>query len=140
MDPLSITASVVGIIAAAAKVCSALDSIHDAPYSVRAVRTEVEHIQLVFGALQRFVDQTSNITSRRAALISLEELTVILTQTVIVFSELQTLIQEPRAYGRLATNVWRVSWLRHRSSVDRLINQLQRHKASVSLLLQIIQA
>jgi len=85
MDPLSVTASITGIITAAAQVSTLLGQIRDAPVLVEAVLTEVDHIKLVFCALQKFLDRASGMPGGRAALIQLEDVVVILTQTVLVF-------------------------------------------------------
>jgi hypothetical protein len=63
---------------------------------------------------------------------------VILTQTVLVFSELETLVRPLSTQGRLSR--WqRLSWAWQQPAALRLVNQLQQHKTSSSLMLQIIQ-
>jgi hypothetical protein len=146
-DPLSISASILAILTAAGVVIKVLSEVKDAPQSVQDVCSEVRHIELVFKALQRFLDG-SKIRSHRAALIQLDDVVVILTQTVLVFSELEILVQPLSAsrtkqdsmtlLGKLST--WRrVTWVWQQPAATRLVNQLQRHKASLTLILQIIQ-
>jgi hypothetical protein len=138
MEALSVVASITGILTAAAKVSSLLMQIQDAPTSISGIVTEVDHIKIVFTAFQKFVDRTVRISGARAALIQLDDIVVILTQTVLVFSELQTLVAPLSSGGRLSG--WqRLNWSRHEAAALRLVNQLQRHKTSLSLLLQIIQ-
>ena len=139
MDPLSIAASITGILAAAAQVSSLLSQIREATASVAAVLSEIEHIKIVFRALQSFVDRTRTVTRYRATLIQIEDFTVILTQTVIVFSELETLITPLSASSGRSSIRRRLNWSRQEAGVNRLVNQLQRHKTSLSLLLQVIQ-
>lgn len=139
MDPLSIAASITGILAAAAQVSSLLSGISSAPASVAAVQSELEHIRLVFRALKSFVDHPRTISRYRASLIQIEDFTVILTQTVIVFSELETLIAPLLDSSRRSSIRRRLNWSRQETGVNRLANQLQRHKTSLSLLLQIVQ-
>lgn len=139
MDPLSIAASITAILTAAVQVSSLLRRIHDAPASVAAILVEVEHIRIVFQVLQTFVDRAAAMTRHRAALIGIEDLTVMLTQTVLVFSELQTLIAPLSARSRRSGIKWRFDWSRQEPGVNRLVTQLQRHKSSLSLLLQVIQ-
>ena len=139
MDPLSIAASVTGVLTAAAQVCTLLGKIRDAPKSVVAILTEIEHIQIVFRALQRFIDHTRAVSRQRAALVQLEDVTVILTQTVLVFSELETLLIPLSGSGLHSSLRQRLAWSRQETGIQRLVNQLQRHKTSLSLLLQIIQ-
>src|SRR5271156_5750059 len=138
MDPLSIIASITGILTAAAKVSSVLGQVKDASESISAVLTEVNHIKIVFTALQKFLDRTRRFAPQRAALIQLDDVVVILTETVLVFSELEILVQPLLPQGRLSR--WqRLNWAWQQSAALRLVNQLQRHKTSLSLMLQIIQ-
>lgn len=138
MEPLSVVASITGILTAAAKVSGLLTQIQGAPTTIFALLTEIGHIKIVFTAFQSFLDRTFKVSGARAALIQLDDIVVILTQTVLVFSELQTLVAPLSSRGRLSG--WqRWNWPRHEAAALRLVNQLQRHKASLSLLLQIIQ-
>ncbi len=138
MDPLSITVSIVAILTAAAKVSSILGLVKDAPESMSAILIEVDHIKIVFTALRKFLDRTHRFAPQRAALIQLDDVVVVLTQTVLVFSELETLVRPLSAQGSLSP-WWRLNWARHQPTASRLVNQLQRHKVTLSLILQIIQ-
>ncbi|KAK0616862.1 hypothetical protein B0T14DRAFT_589145 [Immersiella caudata] len=142
MDPLSVTASVAGILAAAAKVAGLIGQVKDAPESVKAILSEVTHIQVVIGALQSFVNRSRRVDTERAALIQVENVVTVLTQTVLVFSELETLVTSVSALaseGRLSRLRSRVTWSWQQSAAVRLVGQLQQHKTSLSLLLQIMQ-
>jgi hypothetical protein len=135
MDPLSISASVAGLLAAAGTVISILGTVKDAPKSVSDLNTEVSHIKIVFQALQRFLEKTTAIAPQRAILLSLADVLVILSQTVLVFSEMETIVRPLQNGGAWS----RFAWTWQQSAALRLLNQLQRHKASLSLILQIIQ-
>jgi hypothetical protein len=50
-EPLSIIASIAGILTAAARAANILGRVKDAPESISAVLTEVNHIKIVFAAL-----------------------------------------------------------------------------------------
>ncbi|KAL8786120.1 MAG: hypothetical protein Q9213_002986 [Squamulea squamosa] len=142
MDPLSVAASITTILTAAVQVSNILAQFRNAPASVTAILTEMEHIKIVFRALHGFIDHTRTVNRQRAALIRIEDVTVLLTQTVLVFSELQTLIEPLSATASNGQRFGvrrRFSWSRQEAGVNRLVNQLQRHKTSLSLLLQIIQ-
>jgi hypothetical protein len=52
MDQLQVTSSITGIIAAATQVSNLLGQIKDAPASIIAVLTEVDHIKIIFLALR----------------------------------------------------------------------------------------
>src|SRR5437764_14133903 len=138
MDPLSIIASVAGIVTAAGNVASSLSQVKDAPVSIRTLQTEVDHTKLIFTALRKFLAKTSKLPPQRAALVQLEDVVVILTQTVLVFSELESVVQPLAAWrtGDLGFTR-RLNWAFKQTAATRLVNQLQRHKLSLTILLQI---
>jgi hypothetical protein len=138
MNSLNVISSITGIITVAAQVSNLLGQIKDAPTLVSAVVTEVDHIQLIFRSLQTFLDRATKVPGGRAALIQLDDVVVILTQTVLVFSELETLVS-PLSKQVKTSYLARLTWTRVQLGVERLVNQLQRHKTSLMLLLQIIQ-
>ncbi|KAK3382735.1 hypothetical protein B0T24DRAFT_21788 [Lasiosphaeria ovina] len=141
MDPLSITASVAGILSAAAQVAKILGQVKDAPESIKSIVVEVNHIKIVVTALQRFIDRTIRLDPERAALIQIEDVVTILTQTVLVFSELETVVKGASSSSQDAISRLRdrVTWTWQQGAALRLVGQLQQHKTSLSLLLQIIQ-
>jgi hypothetical protein len=92
MDPLSVISSISGIITAATQVVTLLSQIKDAPTLIKTVMTEVNHIGIVFRALRRFLDRAAKLPGGHVVLIQIDDVVVILTQTVLVFSELETVI------------------------------------------------
>ena len=81
----------------------------------------------------------TTVTRHRAAWIQIQDITVVLTQTVLVFSELQVLVAPLSANSQQSGIRRRFDWSCQEPAVNRLVNQLQRRKTSLSLLLQIIQ-
>ena len=137
MDPLSITASITTIVAAAAQVSNILTKVRDAPTSVNALMAEVTHVRIIFSSLEVYLQHAQTVTHHRAALIQIEDILVVLTQVALVFTEVQKLI-EPLWIKSIKWKQ-RLIWLRKEALIHRLVDQLQRHKTSLSLLLQIIQ-
>jgi len=135
-DPLSIAASIIGIIGASAKLASIIGGLIDAPVHITDLAVEIKNTQLVFKALQRFLDRSRHLPPQRAALVQLQDIVVILTETVLVFTELESIVTSLAARQR--TPWRRIGWARQRSGAVRLVNQLQRHKSSLMLVLQII--
>jgi hypothetical protein len=139
MDSLSVTASITGIITAAIHVSAILEQTKDAPV-VLAILTEVDDIKRDFCALQDFLDEASasGVTGGHAALIQLEDFVVILTQTVLVFSELEVMINlNPAVLLNSTRRTWRTLLLE--PDFRSLVSQLQSHRKSLTMLLQIIQ-
>jgi hypothetical protein len=137
MDPLSVTASIAGILTAATQVATLLGKIKDAPKSISDVLTEVDDIKLIFSAFQEFIKKATKMRGGRSAMIQIDDIVVMLTRTVLVFSELETLVSPLSKENNSYLN--RVTWMRVEPGVIRLVNQLQRQKTSLTLLLQIIQ-
>ena len=141
MDPLSIAASITGIIVATTQVGGVLRRfVGSVRVSVQAVMMEMEHVRILCRALQGFSECAIELPHRRTALVHLEDLVVILTQIVVVFSELQELL-EPFLVNNEGcdSTLQRIRWRGIEPVVDRLMDQLQSHKTSLSLLLQIVQ-
>ena len=141
MDPLSVTASVAGILKAAVEVVSIVGTVKDAPESARSIMVEVTHIKIVISALQKFIDRSTRLDAQRAALIQLEDVIVILTQTVLVFSELEAIVKSLSLNGGVGLSGLRgrIAWTWQQTAALRLASQLQQHKTSLSLVLQIMQ-
>lgn len=135
-DPLSIAASITGIVMAAVKITTVLSDLHDAPDHIADLSAEVNNIRIVFKAFQRLLDQPNSLPSRRAAMIQLEDVVVIVTEVVLVFSELQTIVTPLSTRQRSPLRA--LTWVWQRSTTTRLVNQLQRHKSSLTVVLQII--
>ena len=139
MDPLSITASVTGILAASVKVLSILALVHEAPELIRAIGVEVNHIRIVVAALRRFLDRTRQLSPRRAELIQIDDVVAILTQTVLTFSELEAFAGAAVSRNSFSRFRSRVVWPWQQAGADRMLNRLQQHKLTLSLVLEIIQ-
>lgn len=144
MDPLSVTASIVGILAAAGKISELLHTVissaKEAPQVVTALVFEIKDVQAAFSSLQGLLADISSAPPRRAALIQVDRLIVTLTETVLTFSELEAFVAPlvvPQ--GQKFSIKTRLKWTRVEAGCEKLVGKLQRHKASVSLMLNILQ-
>ena len=83
MDPLSVLASVTGILAGAAKIMTVvtefIQSVRDMPASTRSVLTEVSDLSLCLGQLTPFLRGTRTAERTRRDGISVEQLVAIST-------------------------------------------------------------
>jgi hypothetical protein len=144
MDPLSVTAGIIGILAAAGKVGELLhgtiSTVKDAPRVLVALACEVQEVQAALSSLQSLLANLSSAPPHRAALIQLDQLIVTLTEAVLTFSELETTIAPfSVAQGAKLPLKSRLKWTRAESNCTKLVERLQRHKASISLMLNILQ-
>jgi len=142
MDPLSITASIVGILGAAAKVSSLLitfvQNTKGAPKLAQAVLAEVNGLSAVLTHLQTYLLGTASSSKSRASLILVEQVIVTLTECVTTFSELEDVLGTARLESDLRI-MDRVKLAMKESKVVEIQERLQRNKASLTLMLTILQ-
>jgi len=139
MDPLSITASIVGLLGAAAKVHGLLvliSSVRNAPATIADACTEVKHVELALRSLHRYLQRLDSVRPQRAALIQVDELIVTLADAMMAFFEFDHLLE---ALSRLARMRAAISWSRHAAQIDDCLAKMQRHKASLVMMLNIMQ-
>lgn len=95
MDPLSVLASVVGLLAAAGKMAQLLRKLTataDAPALARVVLAEMDDTTVALGHLQEYLNGTNAVNSDRKRFILLEHVVATLTGAVTTYSELEAII------------------------------------------------
>ena len=141
-DPISIAAGVVGILSAAAHLSTVLgefvQSTREAPYLAPQILTEVNDIRGVLSQLQAFILRKEALELDRASLLQVDHVISIVTGCVLTFSKLERLVDELRVDNIHILD--RFKWARHRDVLQDHIQRLQGHKASLSLILIIINA
>jgi hypothetical protein len=145
MDPLSVTAAVVGLLAAAGQVASVLSkiksSVSDAPSSIEQTFLYVKELQACFAAVHKFIVGATPGTSasqRRLSMIEVDQLVATLTESVLTFSELELLVT-PFGTCPQASMRNRIKWAWKEDVVSRIMLRLDRHKSCLSLMLNIVQ-
>ena len=136
-DPLSVSASVVGLIAAGAKLVSLIVRINDPPQVLTEVRSELISLKVVIDNLRTFVERSRSINATRISLVPLQDVILVFTQIVLVHSELEAFVRSRSSSSKLNQKL-RGALGRDVRVGDCLLNQLQRHKASLSLILSIV--
>ncbi|KAL8666794.1 MAG: hypothetical protein Q9168_007407 [Polycauliona sp. 1 TL-2023] len=141
MDPLSISISIVGLCCAAVQVNSLLknfiDASKDAPTSARHTLTEVSAIYVCLNRLEVFLSGRQESAKSRASLIMLEQVIVIFTDCVAIFSELEQLLDSIKTDGSMRV-LDRVKWAVKEKTILKLLARLQTSKASLGLMLNIL--
>src|SRR5689334_2412527 len=96
MDPLSVAASIIGILAAATKVVELLkpviSGVTEAPKNASVLCSRVENSRTVLAALQKLFNNLNATPRKRKELIPLDHLIIALTNGVLLFSELEALV------------------------------------------------
>lgn len=138
MDPISVSASILGLLGAAANVTAVLTNfargVKDAPRLARRVITEVEDLKLCLQRLQEFVVSDRSTSRSRKAMIMVDQLCVVLTSCVMTFSELEDALEglKPRNSMLLGN---RLRWIAKEQTISRLLQRLQSSKLSLNLVL-----
>ena len=153
-DPLSIAASVAGLITISAQIIGMVkdlfDKVKDAPETMMRVREEVEGMQPIFCQVQFLLNGSGpRLSHNNLAMIPVHNLTTTLTGCVIVYSKLEKNVNEVCGFNDPATAS--ALWRRAGVTADRvkwglwrcqeamcIIEDLQRQKLSLNLMLTII--
>ena len=157
-DPLSITSAIAGLLTLATQItataCVLYSSVKDAPASIRQIEEEMSDLNLVFCQVQLFIGGSTKAPKKsRLTLISLRHLMATLSGCVLVFSALDQKLnavaglREAGVYTGTSVSgnkagllVEKIKWaLWKEAEVKELIEDLQRHKLSLNLMLSIIQ-
>ncbi|KAI1121242.1 hypothetical protein F5Y10DRAFT_256717 [Nemania abortiva] len=142
MDPLSVAASVVGLLAAGSKVTSLLFTVitrcKASSALARSILFEVADISAALGHLQDFISNRRKAAAERGNLILLDQLLTTLTGCVTTYSDLQFTLDGLNINADMGT-FDRIKWMRQEGSLNTLVQRLQSHKSSLTLMLTIIQ-
>jgi len=150
-DPLSIAASIVGLITISAQIVGVakevFEKVKDAPETMMRVREEVESMQPIFCQVHLLLNGSgSGLNRGNLTMISIHNLMATLTGCVIVYTRLEKKVNEVcgfndptmsrRSAGVIAD---RVKWgLWRHEEVLVIIDDLQRQKLSLNLMLTIL--
>lgn len=139
-DPLSIAAGVVGVLTAAAQMSLILTkftkSTIAAPQQARVVLNEVSDIGGILSHLQSYLLGLGSPSRSRTSLLKAEKVVTIVSSCVLTFSELEKLLDALKTEDLEALDC--LKWARKESAIMGLIQRLQNHKASLSLVLNIL--
>ena len=138
MDPLSVTASVFGLVAAAGKAYALLEtisSIQNAPTTIQDVQRETRHTEIALRSLYRFL-QRIDPASERLEMIQVDELRVVLADAMLLFSSFESMLELLARLGRLRVAI---SWTKYSKQLDDHLGKLERYKSSLVFMLSILQ-
>jgi hypothetical protein len=138
---LEVSAAVIGILAAAGKVGETLgpfvSAYKNAPKHSQTILTDVNQIRTILLGLQTLFDNLGASPGARRQMIQLDHLVAALTDGVLLFSELEALVD--RLGNADSSIAKRMAWAKSDSKLSSLIDRLQSFRSSVSLMLNILQ-
>jgi hypothetical protein len=135
-DPLSIAASVAGLLATAGKICLVLSqfiggTVH-APQSAQAALNAVEEVRLALDMVQGLIGTISTLPSARRMLVRLDHIVVSFSHCVLTLSELESLVCFEDGI------MHRLRWAWGESKVLRLLPRLESQKISLTLMATVL--
>ncbi len=141
MDPLSISASIFGIITCGVQVSRWLkifiDGVNDAPSSARRVLTELTGIHACMHQLQGFLLGDEEAAKNRRSLIMMDQVVVVFTDCVLAFSELEQTLASLQT-GEHMRVIDKLKWSSKETTILRILARLQSSKTSLNLMLTIL--
>ena len=141
MDPLSISASIIGITTAAVQVSRLLktfiDGVNGASTSARGVLMEVTGIYVCLHQLQGFLTGVEEAAKSRRSLIMVEQVIIVFTDCVSIFSELEQTLESLKT-GEHMRLIDRVRWASRETTISKLLARLQASKTSLNFMLTIL--
>jgi hypothetical protein len=145
-DPLSISASVVGLITVAGKISAVMAGfvfgIADAPESARAALAAVDTMRLTLASVKQLMTELSQMPRERKEMIHLNHIAIIFREAILSLSELEAIIcpTSARIGENMKTWTWdTVKWLLEEKRITAAVQRLDSHRTSLSTILNILQ-
>lgn len=140
-DPLSVAASIIGIIAAAGKVAETLgpfvSNVKDTKNIARTIQNQAKDSRSILQALQRLFDDLEQSPRRRRELIQIDQLRATLLDGAVIFSDLEPVVLQLGPAHESLRN--RVQWVRKKDQLETFISRLELFKSSITVMLNILQ-
>ena len=140
MDPLSIAASVVGILAVTGKLTSGLiDFIRrerNAPTSMHGIVSKLSALRACLTQLQPLV-QASQVSNSRASHVSVEHVIIINTSCVLTLSELDRMMDSFKLQ-RPFSPLDKVRWAKNEPKIRELLSRVRASQSSLNMILAIL--
>ena len=142
MDPLSISASIAGLCFAAVQVSHLLrdfiNNTKQAPSTARHTLRETTGIYACLNQLESFLSGKQKAARSRRSLVMIEQVIILLTDCVSIFSELEQLLETLKTDGSTMRTIDKVKWSFKEKALSKLLTRLQGSKSSLNLILTIL--
>ncbi len=138
MDPLSIAASIVGLLTATAKVhglLEGLSSIRNSPATIKDAQNEIKHTEIALRSMQRLLLRLDSVGPRRE-LIQVDDLRITLADAMLGFAALETMLQRLAGLARFRVAI---SWARYSKELGEHLTRIARYHQSLMLMINILQ-
>ncbi len=138
MDPISAVASIIGLLGAAAKTSKFLfkfiKSVKDAPKLASSVLQEVSDTSACLNQLQSYLMGTRTTSRPQGNLLMVEQIVVALSNCVLVFSELEEIVEPLKSSNRTPSGRL-AQWILKEQTIKNLLTRLHISKLSLNLMM-----
>ncbi|PTD06084.1 hypothetical protein HYE67_007923 [Fusarium culmorum] len=144
-DPLSISASIAGLISLSTVVYQTLtnfaDKVDRAPKSAQDILHAVTEMRLALVSMSDLVDRFSRISARRKVMVQLDHLVISLSRAVMTFTDLELFLSDWPEISSMQSSAWRrIRWAMKEDKATHLIKRLSENKMAFVLILSILQS
>ena len=141
MDPLSLLASITGILAVAAKVTSILTELirneKDAPSSISNIVAEVSDLRACLAQLSPLIRGVGSVPRSQRAAVSVDQVIIISTSCVLTMSELERILDSFK-FDQPMSTVSKIRWSRQEQKIAGILTRVRASKSSLNLILTIL--
>ena len=144
MEPISVAASVWGVLGAAERIIGFFSSITDAPNTAANVLTECRALNAIFTQVNDFISDQDQQSTARKSRISLNYLVAALTGCVTAFSELDRVLRglgatmnDSDSNNYQFTFFDKLKWKVKEKNIEKTLRDMQMHKSSLNFMVLI---
>ncbi|RFN49852.1 hypothetical protein FIE12Z_5914 [Fusarium flagelliforme] len=144
MEPLSIASGVAGLLTAAASIIKVFDKVkttlEDCPRTVIWAHAETRELHWAIERLKGLIDDPDSVPKTARMSVGIHDATVTISELVTTCDRLISTLKPLDENRALNLNKWdKVQWFRVQDEVVKYIREMQAHKSSVTLILNILQ-
>ena len=141
MDPLSVIASITGILTAAFKISTSasalISSWKDAPNSLHNIVSEMAALSACLAQLRPFLSRREIAPKSRMTEISVEQIVIIASSCVLAVSELQETLDSLEPEKPLSRRI-KMRWSSYEKKINTLRSRVQASASSLNLVLTVL--
>lgn len=141
MDGISVAASLVGLLVAAAKISLTLNDfiarVKEAPKLATTVLREIADMSTCLSRVQSLLLRDDTLNASNRSFLMVEDLIVVLSNCVLVFSELEKLVDGLDPNQSIRTSEI-LRWTMREKAIATLLFRLQTSKTSLNLMISVL--
>ena len=141
MDPLSVIASITGILTSAAKISTVAATLisvwREALDSVRSIVAEMSALRVCLAQLHPFIQGTGVVPRSRKVTISLEQIVIVTSSCILTIAELEKTLDSLKPDLPLS-KITKFRWMTQEKRLNSMLALVRASTNSLNLILTII--